>query len=262
MSRVFAGHIEAFANYNLQGVQDHPKAQSRKQTSMSKKFEAASQFENYSARMCARGLLHRQNYSLSFSSFATNKETPSLQWQCNQSTQRVMPTKTAPLAARTCTCSWKVLACKTCKKTWTWFTWPQDSGISVWKLQCSHVQKRTPASTKLLSFILILRHQYRNNSQHWWSNQSTKPVMQCQLKQWQKRQEPVLRHGEPWPCKICKQTWTTWNTCPENSCQRHLSLKTILLASARDILCIDKTTLWKLSSCAKHFILHAETVSQ
>ena len=116
MSRVCAGHMEAFANYNLQGVQDHPKAKSRKQTSMSKKFEAASQFENYSARMCARGLLHRQNYSLSFSSFATNKETPSLQWQRNQSTQRVMPTKTAPLTARTCTCSWKVLAVQKLQK--------------------------------------------------------------------------------------------------------------------------------------------------
>ena len=134
---------------------------------------AASQFENYSVRMCRRELLHQQNYSLSCSSFATNIETT------------------------------------------------HNTGGPI-----------------------------------------NQPNLSCQLKHWQKRQEPVLRHGEPWPCKICKQTWTTWNTCPENSCQRHLSLKTILLASARDISCIDKTTLWKLSSCAKHFILHAEKAVQ
>ena len=179
-----------------------------KTKSMSKRFEAASQFENYSARMCARGLLHRQNYSLSFSSFATNKETPSLQlqWQRNQSTQRVLPTKTTPLTARTC--SYLLMEslgrAKLAKR--------HEHGSHGHKTAASQFENY---SVRMCRRELLHQQNYSLSFSSFATNIETthntggpinQPNLSCQLKQWQKRQEPVLRHGEPWPCKICKQT--------------------------------------------------------
>ena len=187
---------------------------------------AASQFENYSVRMCRRELLHQQNYSLSFSSFATNIETthntggpinqPNLscqlkQWQkrqepvlrgwrtlalqnmqANMNNMKRTPGKQLPATsqfenylARICkryplhrqnyslkvvilrqaphilhTSCWKGgssmkqlqlqalhLQCK-CKHEGRRPIMMESGRISVWKLQCSHVQKKKTCINK------------------------------------------------------------------------------------------------------------------
>ncbi len=129
-----------------------------------------------------------------------------------------------------------------------------QGGISVWKLQCSHVQKRTPASTKLLPFILILRHQKRNT----FTTMAVQSINQtCHANQKNGKNDKNLYcvMDSLGPAEHGTKTWTTWITCPENSCQQHLSLKTTLLASAEDILLHRQNYSLKVVILRLHFML-------
>ena len=108
--------------------------------------------------------------------------------------------------------------------------------------------------------MLILRHQYRNNSQHWWSNQSTKPVM------------PTKTLAKT--TRTCTASWRTLalqNMQANMNNMKHMPRKQLSATSQfenylaricqRYLLHRQNYSL-KLSSCAKHFILHAEKAVQ
>ena len=115
----------------------------------------------------------------------------------------------------------------------------RTSGISVWKLQCSHMQVAA-ASTKLLSKIIILHHRPK---QHEKTKNKNNPVENHETTR-DNMEITIINVNHALNLPKTLQTWHPQKTANKKGISKkwHLSLKTTMLAHAVNC-CIDKTTL-------------------